>query len=195
MSLSANFMFSDPLRRLLHCLEECVGSHRRCTTCSGAEMWVCISIMSHCDDVALASGRTGASVRPSPSVPALSTPGRIEPLRTSGSQGLLGSRISQWEETAEACVASALANQHSHTRHLNLCCFSVIPPTPFFFFFSNLQGSDTHKGLGPQMLKGAGGGDKGILKCLVKAVWAAESSLAQMDHFAKADEMFRWLFR
>lgn len=56
---------------------------------------------------------------------------------------------------------------------------------PLLLFF-NPQGSDTHKGLGPQKSRG-GGGDKGKLKCLVKAGRAAESSLmlAQTDNLQK----------
>ena len=111
-----------------------------CSTpqCRDVCVRVCYFVLCHSDDVALAGRRTGASVQASPSM--LNVPGHSKLLRTSGSQGLLGSGISRWEETAEACVASALANQHSHRTHMharrpNLCSPSIIPSSFFFFFF------------------------------------------------------------
>ena len=66
-----------------------------CSTpqCRDVCVRVCYFVLCHSDDVALAGRRTGASVQASPSM--LNVPGHSKLLRTSGSQGLLGSGISR----------------------------------------------------------------------------------------------------
>lgn len=131
---------------------------------------------------------------PSLSPSMLNVPGHRKLPRTSGSQGLLGSGISCWEETAEACVASALANQHSHHTHMharrpNLCSPSIIPSSFFRRGQTPTKARWAHKSQRGPMGESEGrrGGDKGTLKCLVKADRAAESSLmlAQTDNSLK----------
>lgn len=83
---------------------------------------VCVFLLCHNDDVA--TMRTGASSRPPSAM--LNMCDQSSQLRNSESQGLLGSGINQWEETAEACVASAHATQHSHT----LVCTLLVSVPP-----------------------------------------------------------------
>ncbi len=131
---------------------------------------LCVFLLCHSDDVALASRRMGALARPSPSMP--NVPGHSTLPRTSGSQGLLGSGISWWEETAEACVASALANQHSHRTHMharcpNLCSPPIIPSS----FFSIRRGQTPTKAWAHKSQRGRGRGEG------TKARWGAWSKL------------------
>ena len=96
---------------------ECV-SPNHCVLCG-----VCISIMSQwwC-------GTGRQSIRGALSMPlhpywtCLVTPSCWEPL----DHWVLGGGINWWEETAEACVASAFANQHSHRSHM--LPQSMLPP-------------------------------------------------------------------
>lgn len=102
-------------------------------------------------------------------------------------EGLLDDGISCWEETAEACVASAVANQHSvhhrastYARHHASLLRPLNNPPPLFFWPPDQRGQKPTKGPGPQKSKRGGlarrEGDKGTLKCSVKAACAAESS-------------------
>lgn len=141
----------------LHCFKECVDSHWCCA------QWrdVCVFLLCHSDDAALASRRTGASVQLSLSMLDLPCPSRLP--RTSGPRGLLGSGISQCEETAEACVASALANQHSHHTHIharrpNLCSPTIISST---LFFSICRGQTPTKARVHKSQRGLRGGGRG----------------------------------
>lgn len=86
--------------------------------CLHAEVCVWF-LLCHNDDVAVATMRTGASALPlRPCWTCVVTAACRETLDHGG---LLGSGINHWEETAEACVASALANQRSHTGSYARC--------------------------------------------------------------------------
>lgn len=165
---------------LFHCFEECVGLHRCCASRLRADVCVCVWVflLCHSDDTALANRRTGASVQPHPSNlwrTCLVTVSCWEPLYQ---RRLLGRGISWWEETAEACVVSALV-QSTHA-HIYECCTNLCSPSiiPNFFF---CRGQTPTKAWAHNSQREAGTGrDKGTLKCLVKADRAAESSLMML---------------
>lgn len=149
---------------------------------------VCVCfLLCHNDDVAVATMHTGASAH-APSA-MLNVRGHSSLLRNSGSQGLLGSGINPWEETAEACVASALANQHSSCS--NLCRPVYNSQLVFLFFFVNPQWPDPDKGPGPWTSSG-GEGDKVMLKC---SVAAPESSLVLRQTNNVSGRLMRQPFR
>lgn len=130
---------------------------------------VCVFLLCHSDDVALASRHSGATAQPCPSM--LNVPGHSKLPRTSGSQGLLGSGISQWEETAEACVASALANTHMHTTPI-YDTPSIIP-SPSFFQSAGARHPQRPR---PTKVKGRGGGQWHT----EEACWVITSSLFEL---------------
>lgn len=111
---------------------------------------VCVCfLLCHNDDVAVATMHTGASAR-APSA-MLNVRGHSSLLRNSGSQGLLGSGINPWEETAEACVASALANQHSSCS--NLCRPVYNSQLVFLVFFCQSTVARPRQRPGPMDVK------------------------------------------
>lgn len=157
--------FSDLLHYWsYHCLEECVGPCR----CCAPSLSVSVSIMSQwwCGTGEQACGGLGPTL-PVQAERAWSQLAGWEPL---DHRGLLGSGISWWEETAEACVASALANQHSrhthmHARRPNLCSPPIIPSS----FFFQAAGVRHPQRPGPTKVRGGGEG--------TKALWSAWSKL------------------